>query len=184
MISKYPTLYLCSICFELSSHGFGLQKCDCEIMTETYKVDCPNGIHLCYVCCKRVAGGTSRWSWEACQVCLSANNSLKSKGKAYLNLGRHSLMNGIVGKISGNSAELDSSIKLIMSFSQSMRLLHESALIRTEILYKSVKKWNHVKQIPIRAWERQFNPQDSNLEFERVQKRILNLVIETSEERI
>ncbi|MGW0157789.1 hypothetical protein ACWDUN_00555 [Mycobacterium sp. NPDC003323] len=47
---------------------------------------------LCIVCFRGTAGGSSRWSWLACEHCRAVNTA---HGRP-LPLGRHSIMNGIV----------------------------------------------------------------------------------------
>lgn len=51
---------------------------------------------LCIVCFRGTAGGTSRWSWLACQDCRTVNSVFESPWRVTgFALARHSLMNGI-----------------------------------------------------------------------------------------
>ena len=51
---------------------------------------------LCIICFRSTAGGTSRWSWLACDDCRAVNTAIESRlGFRPFALGRHSLMNGI-----------------------------------------------------------------------------------------
>ena len=61
--------YVCTTCFGLTSAGTGMQRCRCEEYKAYPGVDCPSGYHLCYMCAAVVAGGTGRYSWNACDVC-------------------------------------------------------------------------------------------------------------------
>lgn len=61
---------------------------------------------LCVVCFRATAGGTSRWSWLACENCRAINDGIREVwGFRPLPLGRHSLMNGI-GIRTGSAAEI------------------------------------------------------------------------------
>lgn len=51
---------------------------------------------LCVICFRATAGGTSRWSWLACEDCRAINDSIGEQwGFRPFALGRHSIMNGI-----------------------------------------------------------------------------------------
>jgi hypothetical protein len=93
---------VCTTCYWLSEAPTrgplrGPQRCSCEAQVkQNYGVlDCPSGFHLCYICARTMVGGTSRWSWEACNFCLTANSGTQKKFGFSLALGRHSIMNGI-----------------------------------------------------------------------------------------
>jgi len=49
---------------------------------------------LCIVCCRATAGGSTRWSWLACENCRTLNHELGETGIGALPIGRHSIMNG------------------------------------------------------------------------------------------
>jgi len=57
---------------------------------------------LCVVCARATAGGSTRWSWLACHDCRRVNDTLASTlGRTVLPLGRHSIMNGVVHRVTG-----------------------------------------------------------------------------------
>ena len=152
-----PTsLYLCTTCFRLSSHGESSQRCLCEPKHKKTDLDVPNGLHLCYICCARVAGGTTRWSWEACGICLTANEALQKEGKPALALGRHSLMNGVAGRIGDLKSKDQKAIQGLLQFAWAMGELQEKAEAQTRDLLKGIERWRNLSQIPIALWEREF----------------------------
>lgn len=155
-----------------------MQACDCEEKQDFPLIDCPNGFHLCYVCCTNVAGGTSRWSWEACALCLAANNSLRAKGERHLDLGRHSLMNGISGKLSQRKNAKDKSIESILMFAIRMRALHESSSKRTENLFRAVPAWQYLNQVPLSAWEKKITSIRGTWALEDAERQISKIMIE------
>lgn len=156
MPSMPTSLYLCTTCFHLSSHGESSQRCLCEPKHKKTDLDAPNGFHLCYICCVRVAGGTSRWSWEACGICLKANKALEEIGKPALALGRHSIMNGVAGRIGDLKRSNPKAIQGLLQFAVAMGELHEKAEAQTRNLFKGIERWRNLGQIPIVLWEREF----------------------------
>lgn len=150
------SLYLCTTCFHLSSHGESSQRCLCEPKHKKPDLDAPNGLHLCYICCVRVAGGTSRWSWEACGICLTANKALQELGKPALALGRHSIMNGVAGRVGDLKRSNPKAIEGLLQFASAMGELQEKAEAQTRNLFKGIARWRHLGQIPIALWEKEF----------------------------
>ena len=85
---------VCTTCYWLSAaptRGLhrGPQRCSCEeqVSRKDVSLDCPSGFHLCYICARTKVGGTSRWSWEACNFCLTANSGTQKKFGFSLALG-------------------------------------------------------------------------------------------------
>lgn len=69
-------------------------RCDKTAMKWPY-CDVSRLQDLCTLCAQAIAGGVSRYSWKACDLCRDYNNSLGPVyGRAPLPLGRHSIMNG------------------------------------------------------------------------------------------
>ena len=153
--SAFDELFICTTCFSLTSKGATTQRCRCEPYQSIPGLDCPSGYHLCYICSVRVAGGTSRWSHEACLICLDANKSLR-KEKICLPLGRHSIMNGLAIPINISKERLDELAGEMVGFINVMTLLGELAKQRTITMFQTQGKWATVQFIPIEAWEMTF----------------------------
>ena len=152
---EFGDLFICTTCFSLTSKGATTQRCQCEPYQRIPGLDCPSGYHLCYICSVRVAGGTSRWSHEACSICLDANKSLRSE-KICLPLGRHSIMNGLAIPINISKERLDDLAVEMVGFINVMTLLGELAKQRTITMFQTQGKWATVQYIPVEAWEMTF----------------------------
>ena len=155
----YPlsSLHLCTTCFSLTSFGANTQRCRCEPHHKDTGLDCPSGYHLCYLCSIEVAGGLSRWSWEACDDCRKKNDRERRKGNAFYLLGRHSVMNGIALPMSEvRERKVNARVTQMLDFIGSMEDLRLAALARTEAMWRSVERWNAMSEIPVLAWQREF----------------------------
>jgi hypothetical protein len=153
------SLYLCTTCFSLTSLGANSQRCRCEPHHEETGFDCPSGLHLCYLCSIEVAGGLSRWSWEACDGCRKKNDLERRNGKAFYLLGRHSVMNGIALSMSEvRKREVNARVNQMVDFIGSMEDLRLAALARTEAMWRSVERWSAMSEIPVLEWQREFRP--------------------------
>ncbi len=97
------------------------QSCWCEDSPEKWAShDVSRQIDLCIVCLRATAGGTTKWSWLACDNCRSVNNGLeKTWGFRPLALGRHSLMNGIGIRGGASSEEQDRQLARLTEFVKS-----------------------------------------------------------------
>ncbi|EUA20568.1 hypothetical protein I552_6791 [Mycobacterium xenopi 3993] len=76
------------------------QSCRHENAPERWEgCDVSRAKDLCIICFRATAGGTSRWSWLACENCRRVNAAIArlepEYGERPFALGRHSLMNGI-----------------------------------------------------------------------------------------
>ena len=103
------------------------QSCRCEDEPQTWPgCDVSREKDLCIVCVRATAGGTSRWSWLACEDCRSVNAALgKAWGRAPLALGRHSIMNGISVQ-GGQSPEVTAAqIERLARFARDQRQLDD-----------------------------------------------------------
>ncbi len=147
--------FICTTCFSLTSKGATTQRCECEPDERIAGLDCPSGFHLCYICSVRVTGGTSRWSHEACSICLDANKSLR-KEKICLPLGRHSIMNGFAIPIDVSNERFEELAGEMVGFINVMTLLGELAKQRTITMFQTQGKWANVRFIPVKHWERSF----------------------------
>jgi hypothetical protein len=149
-------LFICTTCFHLTSKGATTQRCQCEPNHEIPGLDSPSGFHLCYICAVRVAGGTSRWTHEACSICLDANKSLREAGIA-LPLGRHSIMNGFAIPLNISPERFEELAGNLVGFINVMTLLGELAEQRTIRMFQTQGKWASVRLIPVRHWEKTFS---------------------------
>ena len=152
---EFGDLFICTTCFSLTSKGATTQRCQCEPYQRIPGLDCPSGYHLCYICSVRVAGGTSRWSHEACSICLDANKSLRRENIC-LPLGRHSIMDGLAIPINISKKRLDELAVEMVGFINVMILLGELAKQRTITMFQTQGKWATVQYIPVEDWEMTF----------------------------
>ena len=150
------SLFICTTCLYPTSLGQGMQSCRCVEYKAYPGVDCPSGYHLCYVCAAVVAGGESRWSWNACESCLKFNRSLKSKYGVSLSLGRHSIMNSIGIPISASPEEQEKAIEQMIKFINQSQSLEDWALLQARTLFESVPSWQKMHYIPRAQWEAKF----------------------------
>ena len=101
---------------------------------------------LCIVCFRGTAGGTSRWSWRACEHCRVVNDAY---GRPFA-LGRHSLMNGI-GVRDGNQREMQ---RLVDFAGGDWRLRgwrdHEYPLMAA--------RFDPDADVPLREWQQAWPP--------------------------
>ncbi len=93
------SFYVCTKCFGLTSKGTGMQRCSCEEYKSSSEVDCPSGYHLCDICAASIAGGTSRYSWNACEVCLKFNRKLATDYGVNLPLGPPCAVSAVGAKL-------------------------------------------------------------------------------------
>ena len=175
---EFGDLFICTTCFSLTSKGATTQRCQCEPYQSVPGLDCPSGYHLCYICSVRVAGGTSRWSHEACSICLDANKSLQSE-KICLPLGRHSIMNGLAIPINISKERLDELAVEMVGFINVMTLLGELAKQSTITMFQTQGKWATIQYISVEAWELTFALADKE-ERERSKAIIREIVTQLS----
>ena len=169
---EFGDLFICTTCFSLTSKGATTQRCQCEPYQSIPGLDCPSGYHLCYICSVRVAGGRSRWSHEACSICLDANKSLRRE-KICLPLGRHSIMNGLAIPIEVSDERFQELAGELVGFINVMTILGELAKQRTITMFQTQGKWANVRFIPLQHWEKTFQ-----LPANKEKKRSQDLIIE------
>ncbi len=149
-------LLVCTTCFGLTSAGHGMQCCRCEKYKTYPGVDCPSGFHLCYMCAASLAGGTGRYSWNVCEVCLKFNRSLQSKYGASLPLGRHSLMNGVSIPIHSARSMQDEGIAEMLNFLNKAQILNDWGNLQARALFESIPMWRKEPLICLQRWEEKF----------------------------
>lgn len=149
-------LLVCTTCFGLTSAGHGMQCCRCE-KYKTYRgVDCPSGFHLCYMCAASLAGGTGRYSWNVCEVCLKFNRNLQSNYGVSLPLGRHSLMNGLSIPIHATRSIQDKGITEMLNYLEKAQNISDWGNLQARALFESIPMWRKEPFIRLQRWEEKF----------------------------
>lgn len=149
-------LYVCTTCFALTSVGKGMQRCRCEVYQSYPGVDCPSGFHLCYICAAQVAGGTGRYSWNACDVCLKFNRKLAADHGVALPLGRHSVMNGFAIPISASAEVQEQATKDLLRSIEVAGAIEDWGLLQARALFESVLSWKNEPYVALSKWEAKF----------------------------
>lgn len=155
-------LYVCTKCFKLTSCGTGMQRCDCEPRQKIVGTDSPSGFHLCYICCIYVVGGTTRWSWEACETCLQVNKERKEAKKLYLPLGRHSVMNGFAIPMKLEEEKWDIAATELVRFTEAVQELEIWCVTRAKNMFDDVERWTSLSHVRVDTWEREFKWPDGH----------------------
>ena len=150
-------LFVCTTCFSLTSLSSGMQRCRCEGYKAYEGVDCPSGYHLCYICAATVAGGTGRYSWNACESCLKFNRSLQNKYGFSLPLGRHSIMNAISVPLSASPEVQEKAIKEMLNFVEVSVAISDWGLLQARTLYESAPSWSILGIVAVEKWEAKFH---------------------------
>ena len=150
-------LSVCTTCFSLTSLGLGMQSCRCEEYKAYEGVDCPSGYHLCHICAVGLAGGTSRWAWNACEPCLKFNRKLAKEYGFSLPLGRHSVMNSISISMAASEQEQERATKQMIKFLQNCESQEDWAVLRARTLFESVPSWRQEKLISLAMWQGEFH---------------------------
>jgi hypothetical protein len=148
--------YVCTTCFGLTSAGTGMQRCRCEEYKAYPGVDCPSGYHLCYMCAAVVAGGTGRYSWNACEVCLKFNRKLARDHEIALPLGRHSLMNGFGIPMRASNEVQEQATKDLLRSLEVAGAIEDWGLLQARALFESVLSWKNEPYVARRTWEAKF----------------------------
>ncbi len=133
-----------------------MQRCSCEEYKSYSEVDCPSGYHLCDICAATIAGGTSRYSWNACEVCLTFNRKLATDYGVSLPLGRHSIMNGTSIPFNAAKQEQVGAIKQLIESLNTSGRISEWGISQARVLFKSVPMWKKESHILLNKWEAKF----------------------------
>jgi hypothetical protein len=150
-------LFVCTTCFNLTSLGLGMQRCRCEECKAYEGVDCPAGYHLCYMCAATVVGGTSRYSWTACESCLKFNRSLQGKYGFSLPLGRHSIMNSISVPLRASAEVQDKAVAEMLKFVEVSGSISDWGLLQARTLYESAHSSSVLGIVAAEKWEAKFH---------------------------
>jgi hypothetical protein len=108
------------------------------------------------MCAASMAGGTGRYSWNVCEVCLKFNRSLAGKYGASLPLGRHSIMNGISIPMHAPRIEQEAGITEMLNFLDKAQSLTDWGDLQARTLFESVPMWRKEPFIRLRRWEEKF----------------------------
>ena len=149
-------LYVCTTCFALTSAGAGVQRCRCEVYQPYPGVDCPSGYHLCYMCAAAVSGGTGRYSWNACEVCLKFNRKLAKDFGIALPLGRHSIMNGFAVPLQASDEVQEQATKDLLRSIEVAGAIEDWGLLQARALFESVLSWKSEPYVALSKWEAKF----------------------------
>jgi hypothetical protein len=103
-----------------------------------------------------MAGGTGRYSWNVCEVCLKFNRSLGNKYGASLPLGRHSIMNGISIPIHATGSEQEEGITEMLNFLDKAQSLTDWGNLQARTLFESIPSWRREPFIRLQRWEDKF----------------------------
>ena len=111
---------------------------------------------LCIVCVRGTAGGTSRWSWLACENCRSVNDALEAAwGYRPLALGRHSIMNGVAIR-GGVSPEVrqrqEARLEEFLEHHRSLSDWKKFEFTRLAAVF------DPLADVPLRVWQEQWPP--------------------------
>jgi hypothetical protein len=136
------------------------QSCRHEDAPERWEgCDVSHAKDLCIICFRATAGGTSRWSWLACENCRRVNAAIASLEPEYgdrpFALGRHSLMNGI-GVRGGAPAEVqEEQIARLVAFAKGDDRLRAW---RTREYPRLASRFDPLADIPLRVWQAEWPP--------------------------
>jgi hypothetical protein len=136
------------------------QSCRHEDAPERWEgCDVSRAKDLCIICFRATAGGTSRWSWLACENCRRVNAAIARLEPEYgdrpFTLGRHSLMNGI-GVRGGAPPEVqEEQIARLLAFAKGDDRLREW---RTREYPRLASRFDPLADIPLRVWQAEWPP--------------------------
>ena len=133
-----------------------MQRCRCEKYQDYAGVDCPSGFHLCSMCATSVAGGTSRYSWNACEVCLKFNRKFEKEFGGSLPLGRHSMMNGVGIPLSASAEVQELATKKLLQFVHITGSISDWETLQSRLLFESVPEWERELYVKQSVWEKKF----------------------------
>ena len=108
------------------------------------------------MCAASIAGGTGRYSWNVCEVCLKFNRTLNTKYGVSLPLGRHSIMNGISIPIHATRSVQEEGITEMLNFLDKAQSLSDWGDLQARTLFESVPMWRKEPFIRLRRWEEKF----------------------------
>jgi hypothetical protein len=133
------------------------QSCPDEDSPEKWQgCDVSREYDLCVICVRATAGGTSRWSWLACEHCRAVNTAVESAwGLRPFALGRHSLMNGI-GVRGGDPPEVqEAQIARLVAFGRGGESLREW---KRREYWRLANGFDPLADVPLTVWQQHWPP--------------------------
>ncbi len=132
------------------------QSCRCERNPVVWPGrDVSRQFDLCAICQRATAGGTSRWSWLACENCRAINSALwHHTGVRPFALGRHSIMNGIAARGGQPPEQTQRQLAELLTFARGDHRLHDwrhSEFRRLAAVFDA-------EDVPLTEWHRRWPP--------------------------
>jgi hypothetical protein len=152
---------VCTTCFHLTDLSKqSSRRCLCPTKEHPASdgVDCPTGFHLCDLCARAAAGGTGRFSWNACKSCLNVNANTQKRLGFSLPLGRHSIMNGFSVPVSAVGDELAAGAEALVAFIAKSVAISDWGSLQARELFESVSEWAKEDHISLEVWQKKFKP--------------------------
>jgi hypothetical protein len=132
------------------------QSCHDEESPESWLgCDVSRAKDLCIICFRATAGGTSRWSWLACENCRRVNDALARYDGRKFALGRHSLMNGIGVGLGAPPEVQEEQIARLAAFARGHGRLSEW---RSREYPRLAGRFDPLADIPLRVWQAEWPP--------------------------
>jgi hypothetical protein len=111
---------------------------------------------LCAICFRGKAGGTSRWSWIACDTCRAVNDGYVERwGFRPFALGRHSLMNGVGVRLSADNETRRAQEERLARFAEGD---HDLAAWRRREYPELASAFDPLADVPVREWRQTWPP--------------------------
>jgi hypothetical protein len=108
------------------------------------------------MCAATVAGGTGRYSWNVCDVCLKFNRKLASDYGVSLPLGRHSIMNGLSIPMSASAEVQAHEAQNLLHFIDVAGAISNWGKLQARVLFESVPVWRKEPYVKRGVWEEKF----------------------------
>ncbi len=133
------------------------QSCRCEDSPQRWgRCDVSREYDLCVICARATSGGTSRWSWIACEECRAVNASLAFElGFQPFALGRHSLMNGVGVRGGLPADERERQLARLAEFAKHHGYLWHW---RNAEVARLAMAFNPQEDIPLSVWQKRWPP--------------------------
>lgn len=134
------------------------QSCGCEDRRVRWPGhDVSSAVTLCILCSRGLAGGSSRWSWLACEPCREVNKTVGRVigAAAPLPLGRHSIMNAVGIQGGSSRVEVDAGVEALLKMDRSWSALSDWSETEFRRLVEA-QPWTIDTDVPLPLWQRTF----------------------------
>jgi hypothetical protein len=108
------------------------------------------------MCAATVTGGTGRYSWTVCEVCLTFNRKLARDYGVSLPLGRHSIMNGVSIPMSASAEVQAHAAEKLIAFVAVAGAISDWGKLQARVLFESVPVWQREPYVKQSVWEAKF----------------------------